>query len=272
MSILTEIFTHKHQEVAAARASYPLAALQADAARAAPPLDFVASLRNNHPGSRAPGIKWPRLIAEIKRASPSRGVLAPDLDPVSLARLYAENGAAAISVLTDQRFFKGSLEDLRQVSGLGLHLPVLRKDFIIDPYQVYEARAAGADAVLLIAAELEPDQLTELHNLTLSLGMAPLVEVHDKAELDQVLTCKPVLIGINNRNLHNFSINLETSLRLAPHVPPDVCLVAESGIHTTQDVRQLASVGVNAILVGEALVTAPDTAAQVRSLARGQSL
>ncbi len=259
MSILTEIFAYKRQEVSERQKICSLAEVRRAAEAAAPPADFVAALR-----ARAAG--WPALIAEVKRASPSRGLLVENFDPLGLARIYREHGAAAISVLTDERYFQGRLEFLRQISALEPHCPVLRKDFICDPYQVYEARAAGADAVLLIAAHLDPGSLKDLHTLASELDMAALVEVHNQAELEIALACQAALVGINNRDLHTFSTRLETSLDLRPQVPPDVCLVAESGIHTRADVARLAAAGIDAILVGEALVVALDVAAQAREL------
>ena len=262
MSILDEIFAHKRQEVTRRRHEKPLAALQAQIGQAPQGLDFIAALQ------AVP--RKPALIAEVKRASPSRGLLVPDFDPLRLAGTYQRNGAAAVSVLTDERYFQGSLETLTQIAGLftGLQpgVPLLRKDFLFDPYQVYEARLSGADAVLLIAAMLSSQQFQELHSLSLELGMAPLVEVHIQAELEMILPHEPVLVGINNRNLHDFSVSLETTLRLRPEIPPGICVVAESGIHTPTDVARLAEVGVDAILVGEALVTAPDVGAAVRAL------
>jgi indole-3-glycerol phosphate synthase len=271
MSKLQEIFAHKRDEVAAQKATSSLAEMQTQAEAAPPPRDFVAALRQAR--SR------PALIAEIKRGSPSRGLLVTDFDPLRLAAIYAENGATAISVLTDERFFGGSLDHLRAVAeqariGQAQGLPLLRKDFICDTYQVYQARAAGADAILLIVAELEPELLTELLALAQGLGMAALVETHDEAELEIALASRARLIGVNNRNLHDFTISLETTLRLGRRVPSEVCLVAESGIFTTEDVARLAEVerrggghGVNAILVGEALVTAPNIGVKVRELA-----
>ena len=262
MTILDEIFAHKRVEVEQRRAALPLAELRTQAESSPPALDFVAALRRKD-GQR------PALIAEVKCASPSRGLIARDFDPLALARVYQANGASAISVLTDERYFKGSLEYLRQIAGLRPRLPLLRKDFLLDSYQVYEARAAGADAVLLIAAYLEPQRLAELHTLANELGMAALVEVHSQDELEKALAaCKPALIGVNNRDLRDFSVNLDTTLRLRPYVPAGTCLVAESGIHSPEDVARLAAAGVDAVLVGEALVAAGDTAGMVRSLAR----
>jgi indole-3-glycerol phosphate synthase len=228
---------------------------------AQPPLDFIAAIR------RQPDAK-PSLIAEIKRASPSRGLICKNFDPLALGKLYQENGAKAISVLTDKQFFQGSLEYLKLLARQSSHLPLLRKDFIFDPYQIYEARAAGADAVLLIASALDIYLLKDLHALTYELGMSALVEVHHQAELEAVLTVvDPPLIGINNRDLHDFSVNIETSINLRRFIPPQICVVAESGIFQKDDVEPLANAGIDAILVGEALVSAEDVAAKVRSLA-----
>jgi indole-3-glycerol phosphate synthase len=264
MTILDEIFIHKRAEIELRKQARPLAEIQAEAAQAPPPLDFVAALRcPRHDVSTAVS---PALIAEVKRASPSRGLLAADFDPLRLARIYQENGAAAISVITDERYFKGHLETLRQIAALRPRLPLLRKDFICDPYQLYEARAAGADAALLIVAGLQPGLLRELHTLSSELGMAPLVEVHSLDELQVALACDPILVGINNRDLRDFSVSLDTTLRLRGEIPERICLVAESGIHTPEDVALLAAAGVDAVLVGEALVTASDIGAKVRSL------
>jgi len=262
MTILDEIFAHKRLEVAEKQRRLPLAEVERAAQATAPARDFTGALLEAAALNGSPA-----LIAEIKRASPSRGPLAPGLDPLALAHTYQQNGAAAISVLTDEHYFQGSLADLQAVTGSAIRLPVLRKDFLCDPYQVYEARQAGADAVLLIVAGLSPADLAQLYALAGSLGMASLVEVHNMAELEIALSLNPVLVGINNRDLRDFSVKLDTSMTLIRHIPEGVCVVAESGIHTAADVRRLAAGGVNAILVGEALVTAVDIPAQVRSLA-----
>ncbi len=259
MSILAEIFAHKRLEVEQARQTVPLSDLRASASDLPTALDFRGALRASGGGVR--------LIAEIKHASPSRGLIAVDFDPLKLAALYAENGAAAISVLTDERYFMGSLDYLRQVRRRLPGIPLLRKDFIYDPYQVYEARAAGADAVLLIVAGLAPAQLQELLGLAGELGMAALVEVHDQVELQHALQNGASLVGINNRDLHTFTVRLETSLELAALMPAGVCKVAESGIRQSSDVERLAAAGIQAVLVGEALVANPDPAAKVRELA-----
>jgi indole-3-glycerol phosphate synthase len=268
MTILDEIFTHKRFEIARKKQVRPLAELQAAAEWAAPPMDFVATLRRGSLFS-VRQVK-PALIAEIKRASPSKGLLRANFDPLDLARLYRQNGASAVSVLTDERYFQGHLDHLHRVASefleSGPRLPLLRKDFICDPYQVYESRAAGADAVLLIAAYLEPDHLQQLHMLALGLGMAPLVEVHSEDELSRALKLDPILVGINNRNLKDFSVSLETTLRLRNMIPAGICVIAESGIHSREDVEMLAGAEVDAILVGEALVTAADIAGVVRIL------
>lgn len=259
MTKLEEILAYKQVELEARIRERPLTTVVQEMGLALPPLELLAALCQRG--------AWPALIAECKRASPSRGVLAAQLNPPEMARVYAENGAAAVSVLTDERFFQGSLEDLRGVAKARVGVPLLRKDFIFDLYQVYEARAAGADAVLLIVAALDRKRLRSLHDLAHQLGMGVLVEVHDRDEVETALTCEPRFIGINNRNLHDFSVRLETSLDLRQAIPAEICVVAESGIRTAEDVCRLAEVGVNAVLVGEGLVTAEDIPAKVRSLA-----
>jgi indole-3-glycerol phosphate synthase len=256
---LAEILAHKRQEIA----GLGLISLRRAAESAPARRDFTAAVRRR--GSEIA----PRLIAELKRASPSKGLLAAGLDPLAAARVYAENGAAAISVLTDAKFFLGSLETLQAVrAGEGIGLPLLRKDFILDPAQVYQACAAGADALLLIAAALPEDaRLADLHALALELGLAPLVEVHSEAEVERACRLAGLkLVGINNRDLATFQVSLETSERLRPRLPPGVAAVAESGIFSAADVARLAAAGFDAVLVGEALVTAPDMARKVREL------
>ncbi|MEA4908785.1 MAG: indole-3-glycerol phosphate synthase TrpC [Anaerolineaceae bacterium] len=259
MSRLDEILTYKRAELETRMAETPLAQLRRQAEDSPLPPDFMAALQRPPQGA-------PRLIAEIKCASPSRGVLAHQFQPLQLARTYAANGAAAISVLTDEHFFRGGLHILRDVAALGLPTPLLRKDFILEEYQLYEARAAGASAALLIVAALEPQRLRALHALAADLGLAALVEAHNQAELEQALDLGAALVGINNRDLGTFTVSLETTVLLRPLVPAGVTVVAESGIFTTGDVERLAAVGVDAILVGEALVTAPDVAARVAEL------
>lgn len=261
-TILTRILDHKAEEVARQRVKVPVAALEERAASAPAPRDLVAALR------RPPATA---LIAEVKKASPSRGVLLEPFDHLALARTYAAAGAAAISVLTDVRFFQGSLKYLEAIRRLPEAPPVLRKDFIIDPYQIYEARAYGADALLLIAAALEDPALAELLGLSRRLGMAALVEVHTEAELGRALAVGAPLIGVNNRDLHSFQTSLATTERLArllPTGPERPVLVSESGIFTPEHVALVRSYGADAVLVGEALVTAPDIGARTRALAR----
>jgi len=255
--ILDTIVAHKREELKALKARRPLNELRADAGITPPARDFAAALA-------APGVQ---LIAEIKRASPSKGVFQTDLDPAAQARTYVENGVGAISVLTDEHFFQGHLDDLRRVKRAYPAVPVLRKDFVIDPHQVYQARAAGADAVLLIVAVLADDSLADLLGLTHEIGMDALVEVHNEDELNRALKTEPRVIGINNRDLRDFTVDLRTTERLRQLIPDGTIVVAESGIHTAADVQRLARAGVDAILVGEALVTAEDTAAKVRELA-----
>lgn len=268
MTILDEIFAHKKLEVAAAKAAKPLAAVRSEAEAAPSPSSVIVALKDRRPSTY--DLRPPALIAEVKKASPSRGLLCPDFDPLRLARAYAENGASAISVLTDEKYFQGHLAYLRQIHAALPHTPLLRKDFILDPYQVYEARAAGASAVLLIAAYLDAAQMADLHALILALEMAPLVEVHDADELATAMQLPDLkLLGVNNRNLHDFSVKLETCLSLRPLVPSEICFVAESAIHTRQDVVRLAEAGVDAMLIGEALVVAQDRAAKIRELLVG---
>ncbi|MBI3165378.1 MAG: indole-3-glycerol phosphate synthase TrpC, partial [Chloroflexi bacterium] len=226
------------------------------------PRDFLAAIQRRRFGLR------PSLIAELKRASPSKGILAPHLDLFQVADIYTQNGAAAISVLTDEKFFQGKLETLRQLRLTNYQLPLLRKDFIIHENQIYEARANGADAILLIAAAL-PDNahFTNLHACALSLGLTALVEVHNEAETERALKIPNIQpIGINNRNLATFEISLATTERLRPMIPAEITVVAESGIFTLQDVERLSKANVDAILVGEALVTSEDIPAKVREL------
>jgi len=257
--ILARIIAQKKLEVAQLE---PLA-LRRAAEQSPAPRDFLAALQPPAPGGP------PRLIAELKRASPSRGMLAAHLDLYEVAEIYAANGAAAISVLTDRKFFLGELETLRELRFTRQSaLPLLRKDFIIAEAQIYEARANGADAVLLIAAALPDDaHFASLHACARSLGLTALVEVHDAAEIERSLRLPGVaLLGINNRNLSTFEISLETSERLRPLIPAGVTVVAESAIFSRADVTRLARARLDAILVGEALMTAPDIAARVREL------
>jgi indole-3-glycerol phosphate synthase len=265
MNILEKIIEHKKLEVAALDAR----ALHRAAASSPTPRDFLAALTPfPSPTGERVGGRRVRLIAELKRASPSKGILAPHLDLFQVADIYTQNGASAISVLTDEKFFMGSLETLRQLRFTNHPLPLLRKDFIIDEVQLYESRANGADAILLIAAALTDDKhLSDLHACALSLGLTALVEVHDEAETERALELKDVkLIGINNRNLATFDVTLETTEKLRPLIPSEIAVVAESGIFDASDVERLSKANVDAILVGEALVTSEDIGAKVREL------
>lgn len=253
--ILDEIVAYKRGELAQRKAAVPLADLIERARQEPSARDFAGVLR-------APGIS---LIAEVKKASPSKGLLCPDFDPVRIATAYHEGGAAAISVLTDEHFFQGSLTHLTKVRA-HVDRPVLRKDFLFDPYQVYEARAAGADAALLIVGILDDGLLRELHRLVGELGMAALVEVHDERELERALKADARIVGVNNRDLRTFHVDLATTGRLRPLIPDDCVVVAESGIHTRAHVEQLQEWGVDAMLVGESLVTSGDIAGKAREL------
>jgi len=256
-TVLDRIVADKNEELAAAKAAMPVETLRARAAEAPAPRSFAESLRGL-------GI---RLVAEVKQASPSRGLLRKDFDPVALAESYATSGASAISVLTDEKHFQGSLDHLRRIrDALPNGPPLLRKDFLFDEYQLYEARCAGADAVLLITAILQPALLSELIVISRSLGMYALAEVHEEAELGRALGAGAQVIGINNRDLRTFDVDLATTERLAPLVSGGRTIVAESGISTRDDIRRLEDAGVHAVLIGEALVTAPDAGAKIREL------
>jgi indole-3-glycerol phosphate synthase len=285
MSILKEIFAHKRTEVAAAKQRLSETELEKKAAATPVPPDFVRALTD----AEKPA---PRLIAEVKHRSPSKGVLCSDFDPLRLARTYAENGAAAISVLTDEKYFGGRLGYLREIANTltpefakrtlsplpgrerganevrGVRvIPLLRKDFIFDRYQLLEASAAGASAALLIVAMLEQDLLKSLISDALALSLTPLVEVHSRAELDRALDAGAKVVGVNNRDLHTFTVSLQTTLDLLPHIPEDVVVVAESGIKNLEGVRVLAEARVDAMLIGEGLVTAKDVGVRVREFA-----
>jgi indole-3-glycerol phosphate synthase len=262
--ILQRILAAKREEVAAAMAHADLASVRAAAEAAAPVRDFVAALRAKIAAGR------PAVIAEVKKASPSKGVLRADFDPAAIARSYAAGGAACLSVLTDRQFFQGAPDHLAAARG-ACALPVLRKDFVVDPYQVYEARALGADCVLLIVAALEPARMLELEALALGLRMAVLVEVHDAAELERALALATPLVGINNRDLRTFDTRLETTLDLLPRIPADRLVVTESGILARADVERMRSHGVNAFLVGEALMRASDPGEALAQLFDGAS-
>ena len=260
--ILKEIVAAKIGELARQKELVPLSRLEGQVASQPPPLNLSGALLGG-------GL---RLIAEVKMASPSKGLLRPDFDPVDLVKTYVDNGAAAVSVLTDARF-QGDLSHLEQIktAGVSRRAPVMRKDFIFDPYQVYEARAVGADALLLIVAMLQPSQLKELLELTQELWMQCLVEVHDQDELAIAVDAGAEIIGINNRDLRTFNTDLAISEDLAPKVPKGKIMVSESGISQPYHLRRLAAIGVNAVLVGEALVTAQDVAEKVREFT-GQAI
>ncbi|MEO1496497.1 MAG: indole-3-glycerol phosphate synthase TrpC [Planctomycetota bacterium] len=263
-TILDKIVDVKRREVAAARAATPLAELRALAADAPPPRGFLSRLAEDRPRDGGP-IK---LIAEVKKASPSAGVIREDFDPVAIALAYAEGGAACLSVLTDTPHFQGSLDYLRAIHA-AVDLPVLRKDFLIDEHQIVEARAVGADAVLLIAECLSPQQLADLHGLALELGLDALVELYEPANLSAVLGAGAKLVGVNNRNLHTFEVDLGHCERLHREVPPDVVFVAESGIRTNADTQRLTAAGIDAMLVGESLMRQPGIADAVARLMNG---
>ena len=247
--ILEKILTVKRAEVVAAISARSLASVRDDAESAPPPRDFAGAIRSKLDAGLA------AVIAEVKKASPSKGVLRRDFDPAAIGRSYADGGAACLSVLTDEQFFQGHstyLAQARDASGL----PVLRKDFMIDAYQIYEARAMGADCILLIVAALDDAHMTELEAIALSLNMAVLVEAHDGAELDRAMRLKTPLLGINNRNLRTFETHLETTLSLLPRIPGDKLVVTESGILARADVERMRAANVHAFLVGEAFMRA----------------
>ncbi len=256
--ILDQIVSNNLEELKARKRSLPLAELQRMALEQPPPLDFASALR----GDRL------QLIAEVKKASPSRGIIRSDFDPVAIAQTYANNGASAISVLTETGYFQGSLNHLKSIGDtLGnKRLPLLRKDFIHDPYQVYESRAYGADSLLLIVAILNAEKLKELLGLSHELGMSCLVEIHNEAELEIALGSQSRIIGINNRDLNTFTVDLTTTERLRPLIPQDRIVVSESGIKDRSDMEKLRKWGVDAVLIGESLMSAPDIAAKMKEL------
>ncbi|SEP09837.1 indole-3-glycerol phosphate synthase TrpC [Nitrosovibrio sp. Nv6] len=273
-NILQEILTVKLQEIAAAKSAAPLRALRHQAEAAPPPRDFTEALRDKITGGSA------AVIAEIKKASPSRGILREQFDPAAIAASYAQNGAACLSVLTDAKFFSGSARYLQHAKA-ACNLPVLRKDFMLEEYQVVEARAMGADCILIIVAafrefslltgerQRNEDMVTrmlELESLAHAFGMGVLVEIHDGAELELALQLNSPLIGINNRNLHTFETRLDTTLQLLERIPPGRIVITESGIHTQADVALMRGHQVNAFLVGEAFMRAVDPGAELARL------
>ena len=263
--ILQKICAVKVEEVSAASAAAPLVVVRALAEAEPPARGFVAAIRNRHAGG------LPAVIAEIKKASPSKGVIRADFDPAAIAASYEAAGAACLSVLTDRGFFQGAPEYL-QAARAACALPVLRKDFLVDPYQVFEARAMGADAILLIAACLDLAQMRDMEAIAQALGMAVLVEVHDGAELEQALQLQTPLIGINNRNLRTFEVSLQTTLDLLPRIASGAAgriVVTESGILRAEDVALMQGEGVHTFLVGEAFMRAPDPGLELKALFGG---
>ena len=257
--ILDKIVAIKLQEVAAAKTRKPLELVRSDAESRVLTRDFVGAIRAKIAEGK------PAVIAEIKKASPSKGVIREDFIPADIAQSYAEFGAACLSVLTDVQFFQGSVDCLKQARA-SCQLPVLRKDFMVDAYQIFESRCMGADAVLLIAACLDDAQMKDMEAIALGLDMAVLVEVHDQAELARALRLKTPLIGINNRNLKTFEVSLDTTLALRSQVPAERILVTESGIHTRDDVLRMGAAGVNAFLVGEAFMRVPEPGEALEAL------
>ena len=255
--MLDKIIAQKREEVEQRKKVATTTYLQERIARQKPALDLALALRDDHI----------RLIAEVKQASPSRGVLSPNFNPTELAQTYAEGGAAAISVLTEANYFMGSNEHLAAIKEV-VGLPLLRKDFIFDPYQVYESRAYGADALLLIAAILSQGQLKELVSLSHSLGLRCLVEVHNGDEVEKAVLSEAEIIGINNRDLNTFVVDINTTRHLRPLVPKEKIIVSESGIKSRKDMEKLRKWGVDAVLIGEALVTAGDVQAKMQELLR----
>jgi indole-3-glycerol phosphate synthase len=257
--VLKKILARKAEEVQARSAALPLRELSARVADAPPPRGFADALH----AKIAAGL--PGVIAEVKKASPSKGVIRPDFEPAEIARSYERGGAACLSVLTDIDFFQGH-DDYLRAARAACSLPVLRKDFVVDAWQVYEARLLGADCILLIAAALGDASLAELNHLALDLGMDVLLEVHDLDELERALQVPAPLLGVNNRNLRNFEVSLDTTIALQPAVPGDRLLVTESGIATPADVARLRAAGVDAFLIGESFMRAPDPGAALRAL------
>ncbi|MFN8707227.1 MAG: indole-3-glycerol phosphate synthase TrpC [Planctomyces sp.] len=258
-TILDEIIQHKVTEIAAAKSRLPWDELRSRIPGSHPVRGFLKAIRQAQP---------PALIAEVKKASPSVGLIRPDFDPVSIARDYELSGATCLSILTDERFFQGHIDYLRQIRA-AVSIPVMRKEFIIDRYQIAEARVAGADCVLLIAECLDDEQLQDLHDYAHELGMDTLIELYDAENLPRVLSTGAELIGINNRDLRTFHTTLDHTFRLQPEIPADVTLISESGIRNHEDVLRLRAAGIGGILVGESLMREPDIQNAVRKLMKG---
>jgi indole-3-glycerol phosphate synthase len=257
--ILKKILERKSEEVARARSDVPLSDLRSRIAELPAPLGFAARLRETAAAAKT------AIIAEVKKGSPSKGVIRQDFDPLAIASIYGENGAACLSILTDAHFFMGDLAYIPAIRKI-VNIPLLRKEFIFDPYQVFEARAAGADAILLIAAMLDLPALQDLSSQARELALDVLLEVHDEREMETALLTDCPLIGINNRNLRTFETSLTTTERLAPLVPPERLIVAESGINARKDIERLANAGAKAFLVGESLMREADIGAKLREL------
>jgi indole-3-glycerol phosphate synthase len=253
--ILDDIVANKIKEITVSKRRVPLREIKQRAEKQSPPLDFYACIVS-------PGLK---LIAEVKKASPSKGIIREDFNPVEIARTYDDSGASAISVLTDEKSFQGKLEYLREIKHV-VKIPVLRKDFILEPYQVYESRASGADAILLIVAILTPEKLTQFLNLSHSLGMDCLVEVHNENELGVALSTGARIIGINNRDLSTMKTDVTTTERLRPLIPAGRVVISESGIRDRRDMERLEKFGINAALVGETLMASDNIGAKVKEL------
>jgi indole-3-glycerol phosphate synthase len=255
--ILDDIVRSKIAELEDSKRRFPFEEVRGMALAQPKPLDMASAIKGNSV----------RLIAEVKKASPSKGLIRADFNPVEIARIYASNNVAAISVLTESRYFQGNLEHLKNIRKVvGYRLPLLRKDFIFDPYQVYETRAYGADSLLLIVAILKPQKLEELLRLSQQLGMSCLVEVHNETEIEVALKSGARIIGINNRDLSTFNVDIGTTSRLRPLIPPDRIVVSESGIKSRGDMEMLRQWGVDAVLIGEALMSAPDIAGKIQEL------
>jgi indole-3-glycerol phosphate synthase len=257
--ILEQIIAHKQEEIAQQRQQVSQATLIRQCQDLPPVRDFIHALRSKNAQQQA------AVIAEIKRASPSQGVIRDPFDPVAIAKSYQQGGAACLSVLTDENFFQGHADYL-QMAKTACSLPILRKDFMLDPYQIYQARAIGADAILLIVAALSDMQLIELHELAVTLGLAVLVESHDLVELQRALQLPTPLIGINNRNLQTFTTDLTTTIRLAEHIPSDRIIISESGIHQAADIERLQAHGIHTYLIGESCMRAEDPGRALQGL------